>query len=141
LSALRLAYAHFRNAQDLAQILDALRQAGLPEWPLGFTADEEDRLDGAEIASLVLGHTLQGQVEPGRQPAIMQIGQDGKAGFRTMTRMLTFRVYVEHDVLCEQSENMFGPPDCGPVYRRSDAAGKGYSYVNSGRVFHFVTVD
>jgi tetratricopeptide (TPR) repeat protein len=138
IAAFRNAYAHFRNAEDLALIIEALRQAGLPEWPVGFTADERDRLNGAEIASLVLGHTLQGQIEPGRQPAIMQIGEDGTAGFRTMTRMLNLRVYVDRDVLCEQTENMFGPPDCGPVYRRSDAAGKGYSYVNSGRVFHFV---
>ena len=36
---------------------------------------------------------------------------------------------------------MFGRPDCGPVYKRSDAAGEGYSYVNSGKVFHFVTVN
>ena len=125
----------------MALIIDALRQAGLPEWPFGFTADEQNRLKGEEIASLVLGHTLQGQLEPDRQPAIMQIGQDGKAGFRTMTRMLTETVYVDRDLLCEQSENMFGRPDCGPVYRRSDAAGKGYSYVNSSKVFHFVTVN
>jgi len=57
-----------------------------------------------------------------------------------MTRMLTLRVYVDHDVLCEQSENSFGRPECGPVYRRSDVPGE-YSYVNSGKVFHFVTVN
>ena len=141
MAAWRISFAHFRNAQDLALIIDALRQAGLPEWPFGFTADEQDRLKGEEIASLVLGHTLQGQLEPDGQPAIMQIGRDGKAGFRTMTRMLTETVYVDRDLLCEQSENMFGRPDCGPVYRRSDAAGKGYSYVNSSKVFHFVTVN
>ena len=66
LAAWRIIYAHFRNAEDLALIIDALRQAGLPEWPFGFTADEQDRLKGAEIASLVLGHTLQGQLEPDR---------------------------------------------------------------------------
>ena len=75
LVAWRIAYAHLRNADDLALIIDALRQAGLPEWPFGFTADEQDRLNGAEIASLVLGHTLQGQLEPDGQPAIMQIGR------------------------------------------------------------------
>ena len=141
LAALRNAYSHFRNAEDLALIIDALRQAGLPEWPFGFTADEKDRLTGEEIASLVLGHTLKGQLEPDRAPAIMQIGQNGTAGFRTMTRMVTFRVYVDDDVLCEQSENSFGRPECGPVYRRRDTAGEGYSYVNSGKVFYFVTVN
>lgn len=133
----RIAYAHLRNADDLALIIDALHQAGLPEWPFGFTGDEQDRLNGVEIASLVLGHTLQGQLEPDGQPAILQIGRDGNAGFRTMTRMLTLRVYVDHDSLCEQSENSLGRPECGPVYRRRDTAGEGYSYVNSGKVFHF----
>ena len=70
----------------------------------------------------------------------MQVGQDGKAGFRSTTRLLTETVYVDRDLLCEQSENMFGRPDCGPVYKRSDAAGKGYTYVNSSKVFHFAVV-
>lgn len=141
LAAWRHFYANLRHPEDLALIIDAMRQAGLPEWPFNFTADEQNRLNGAEIASLVLGHTLQGQLEPDRQPAIMQVAQDGTAGFRTMTRMLTLRVYVDHDVLCEQSENSFGRPECGPVYKRSDVPGEEYSYVNSGKVFHFVTVN
>ncbi|MGX9571272.1 adenylate/guanylate cyclase domain-containing protein [Mesorhizobium sp. f-mel] len=141
LDAFRNHYAHLRNAEDLAPIIDALRKAGLPEWPFGFTADEQDRLNGAEIASLVVGKTLKGNLEPDGLPAIMQIDQNGTAVFRTMTRMLTERVYVDRDLLCEQSENMFGRPICGPVYRRRDAAGNGYSYVNTGMVFHFVTVN
>ncbi|MER8830073.1 tetratricopeptide repeat protein [Mesorhizobium sp. M0938] len=141
LEAFRNHYAHLRNAEDLAPIIDALRQAGLPKWPFGFTADEQDRLNGAEIASLVVGKTLKGNLEPDGFPAIMQIEQDGTAVFRTMTRMITVRVYVDRDLLCEQSENMFGRPICGPVYRRRDAAGNGYSYVNVGMVFHFVTVN
>jgi len=141
LSAWRISHAHFRSAQDMALTIDALRQAGLPEWPFGFAADERDRLKGAEIATLVLGHTLQGQLEPGLQLALLQIGADGKAGFRSMTRMFTETVHIDRDLLCEQSENMFGRPDCGPVHRRSEAAGGGYTYVNSAKVFHFVVLD
>ncbi len=133
----QIGWAHFRNAQDLALLIDALHQAGVPEWPFGFTADEHDRLKGAEITSLVLGHTLQGKLEPNGQPAILQIAPDGAAGFRTMTRMLTETVYVDRDLLCEQSENMFGRPDCGPVYKRSNAAVKRYTFVNSSKVFEF----
>ena len=98
-------------------------------------------MKGAEIADLVIGKTLKGQLEPDGLPAIMQIGQDGMAGFRTMTRMLTERIYIDRDVLCEQSENMLGRPVCGPVYRRRDGAAKEYSYVNSGMVFHFEPVN
>ncbi|PZM15457.1 adenylate/guanylate cyclase domain-containing protein [Rhizobium tubonense] len=141
LAAWRIGYAHFRNAEDLALIIDALHQAGLPEWPFGFTADEKDRVRGAVLAPLVLGHTLQGKLEPGGQPAILQIGQDGNAGFRSMTRMYTAKLYVDRDLLCEQSENMFGRPDCGPVYKRNGETGEDYTYVNSGTVFHFAAVN
>jgi TolB-like protein len=141
LSAVRLIWAvQFRNAQDAAVIMDALQQAGLPEWPYGFTGDEQDRLNGEEIASLIFGHTLQGQLEPGHQPAFLQIGSDGKAAFRSMTRMFTKTVYVDRDLLCHRSENLFGRPDCGPVYKRTDDAGNGYTFVNSGEVFHFSVV-
>jgi Flp pilus assembly protein TadD len=141
LASWRVIYGHFRNPKDLDLIVDALRQAGLPEWPFGFTAGKQDQLKGSEIASLVLGHALQGHLKPGGQPAILQIGKDGKAGFRSITRLYTETVYVDRDLLCERSENMFGRPDCGPVYRRSNAAGPRYSYVNSGKVFYFDAVD
>ena len=141
LASFRNIFGHLRNAEDLTLLVEALREAGLPEWPFGFTADDKDRLKGEEIRSLVSGKTLTGQLEPDGQPAIMQIGQDGTAGFRTMTRMLTERVYVDRDLLCEQSENLFGRPVCGPVYRRTDVAERGYSYVNATMVFHFVTMN
>jgi hypothetical protein len=146
LSAVRITWAvQFRNARDGESYIDALRQAGMSEWPFGFTADERDRLKGAEIASLVLGHVLQGQLEPGGLPAVMQIGPGGAAAFRSTTQMFTETVYVDGDQLCEQSENMFGRPDCGPVYRRSGDASSGvagaYTLVNSGKVFHFTPAD
>jgi adenylate cyclase len=140
LSAWRISFAHFRKAEDLTLIIDAFRRAGLPEWPFGFTGDQKDQVKGSDIAALVIGHILQGQLEPGRQPAILQVGADGKAGFRSRTRMYTETVYVDRDFLCEQSENMFWRPDCGPIYRRSDASDLGYSYVNSAKVFHFSPV-
>ncbi|CAN5567635.1 adenylate/guanylate cyclase domain-containing protein [soil metagenome] len=142
LSAWRISYAHFRNPQDLTLVVGALRQAGLPEWPFGFTGDDHDRIEGAAITSLFLGHTVQGQLEPGRQPAILQVGLDGKAAFRSTTRMITETVYVDGGFLCEQSENMFGRPDCGPVYKHAGTSdGFDYTYVNSGKVFHFSPVN
>ena len=68
----------------------------------------------------------------------MQIGQDGTAGFRTMTRMLTESVHVDRDLLCEQSENIFGRPEFGPYYRLSDETGPGYTYINSDKDFRFI---
>ena len=55
--------------------------------------------------------------------------------------MITETVFVSGDHLCEQSENVFGRADCGPVYRRADAAGEtNYAYVNSSKVFYFSPV-
>jgi adenylate cyclase len=140
LSAIRIAWAHFRNAKDLTFLVDALREAGLPEWPFSFSHDEHDRLDGEAIAQLVLGHTLQGLIEPGF-PTMMQIGLDGKTAFRSSRQFFTETVIVDRDQLCEKSENMFGRPDCGPVYRRGSVAGEpDYAYVNSSKVFYFAPV-
>ncbi len=64
--------------------LDALREAGLPEWPFGFHGDELYRLKGAEIAAIVMGKVLRGTNEPTESLAIMQV-QDGRqaAAFRS----------------------------------------------------------
>jgi adenylate cyclase len=140
LAAIRIEWAHFRNAKDLTFLVDALREAGLPEWPFSFSADEHDRLDGEAIAQLMLGHTLQGHIEPGF-PTMMQIGQDGRTAYRSSRQFLTETVVVDRDQLCEKSENMFGRPDCGPVYRHDNVAGEpSYAYVNSSKVFYFAPV-
>jgi adenylate cyclase len=137
LAAIRVGWAHFRNGKDLTFLVETLREAGLPEWPFGFSADEHDRLNSEAIARLVLGHTLQGRIEPGL-PTMMQIGQDGKTAFRSSSQFLTETVFVDRDQLCEKSENVFGRADCGPVYRRGSVAGEpNYAYVNSSKVFYF----
>ncbi|MDV4162117.1 adenylate/guanylate cyclase domain-containing protein [Rhizobium leguminosarum] len=124
--------------EDLAFILDALREAGLPEWPFGFHGDEQYRLKGAEIAAIVMGKLLRGKTEPTESFAIMQVQMDGKAAFRSATQMMTETVSVKGDLLCEQSENAFGQPDCGPVYRHATPTDEtGYTYVNSSKVFYF----
>ncbi|TBZ08529.1 tetratricopeptide repeat protein [Rhizobium leguminosarum bv. viciae] len=137
----RLSNAHFRNEQDLAFILDALREAGLPEWPFGFKGNEHERLHGEEIASIVMGKLLRGKTEPSGSPALMQIERDGKAAFRSTTQMVTGTVFVNGDMLCEQSENAFGRADCGPIYRPANSpAETSYAYVNSTKVFYFSPV-
>ncbi|ASY69801.1 adenylate/guanylate cyclase domain-containing protein [Sinorhizobium fredii] len=140
LAGWRLGHAHFRK-QDLAFILDGLREAGLPEWPFGFKADERDRLNGDQIASTVMGKLLRGKTEPSGSPAIMQIGLDGNAAFRSATQLMTETVSINGDMLCEQSENAFGQADCGPVYRRANSPDETiYAYVNSTKVFYFSPV-
>jgi hypothetical protein len=133
-------WRHFRNSKDLTFLVGALREAGLPEWPFNFSADDHDRLNGAAIARLIPDHTLQGRVEPGL-PAMMQVGRDGTAAFRTSKQFFTEKVFVDGDDLCEQSESLFGRADCGPVYKRDRGADElSFAYVNSGKVFYFSPV-
>jgi hypothetical protein len=113
----------------------------VPEWPFGFKGDEQDRLNGDEIGSTVMGNLLQGTTEPSGSPALMQIEVDGKAAFRSPTQMLTETVFIDRGMLCEQSENAFGRADCGPVYRHASSPGEtSYVYVNSTKVFYFSPV-
>ncbi|MCA1409101.1 tetratricopeptide repeat protein [Ensifer sp. IC3342] len=142
LAGWRLSFSHFRNEQDLAFILAALREAGMPEWPFGFRGDERDRLNGDEIARAVMGKMLKGKIEPSGSPALMQIGRDGKAAFRSTTQMTVETIFVRGDTLCEQGQDIFfGRADCGPVYRHARSPdGTAYAYVNSSKVFYFSPV-
>ena len=91
----------------------------MPQWPFGFRGDGLERLNGADISQLALGRTWRGRTEQG-EPAIFQIGQDGRSAFRTPSKIETGTVFVDRDMLCEQSESaMLGRPRCGPIYRRS----------------------
>jgi hypothetical protein len=140
----RLMHAHFRDDQDLALILDALRKAGLPEWPYGFRGDERERLAGEEIARLAFGRTWRGHTGGG-EPAFLQIGSDGRMALRTPTQIAIGTAFVEGDLLCERSEYVaFGRARCGPVYRHARGAGEdgpGYTYVNAEKVLHFSPVE
>ena len=137
IAAIRIIWAHFRNDKDLKFLIDAEREAGLPEWPFSFSGADHYRLNGEAIARLVLGRTLKGRIEP-RLPAMMQIDEDGKAAFRSSRQFLTETVVVNGDQLCEKSENMWGRADCGPVYSWDSVAGEpSYAYVNSSKVFYF----
>lgn len=139
----RIIYAHFRYGHDLEQILAALRQAGLPEWPYGFRGDEAARLNGDEIATLAFGHTWQGQAGNGG-PALLQFSRSGDAAYRERAQIELGVAFVKDDMLCERSETVLsGRTRCGPVYRRPQGSGgadPSYTYVNAFKLFHFSQV-
>jgi TolB-like protein/class 3 adenylate cyclase len=138
----RVLYAHFRNSQDLERVLDAMRDAGLPQWPFDFRGEERDRLNGEDISRLAFGRTWRGRTEAG-ESALLQFSRDGKTAFRTATQIVTGTAFVDGDMLCQQSENvLLGRPRCGPVYRRTHDPGEPeYTYVNAFTVFHFSPVE
>ena len=53
-------YFVFKNRADIERLLDGLSKAGVPELPEGVDLDTKNRLTGAEIRSLILGHELNG---------------------------------------------------------------------------------
>ena len=150
-AGMRLSWTHFRDDKDFAFLLDALRQAGLPDWPFGFQEQGRDRLTGDEIERLIFNHTpegsktLTGFIDPGKRVANMFVGADRRILFFTgiygqpRTRDVAFQarlfVDVADDLLCLQSENGFGRPDCGKVFKSADEYP--FVYVNSALVFHF----
>ena len=143
-SIYRITLGYFRSSEDLVQILDAMQEAGLPEWPYGFRGDEQDSLSGAEIESLAFGRTWLGRLE-GVGPALMQIKRDGKEAFRTSTTILTGVAFVDGDMLCERNEaTSLGRPVCGPVYRQPNGSGQNetsHIYVNATKLFYFSPVE
>ena len=150
-AGMRLSWTHFRDDKDFAFLLDALRQAGLPDWPFGFQEQGRDRLTGDEIERLIFNHTpegsktLTGFIDPGKRVANMFVGADRRILFFTgiygqpRTKDVAFQarlfVDVADDLLCLQSENGFGRPDCGKVFKSADEYP--FVYVNSALVFHF----
>ena len=133
--------AHFRNAKDLTFLVDALREAGLPEWPFSFSADEHDRLNGDAIARLVLGHTLQGHIEPGFAGA--DANRPGRQGRRSGRRDSSSpRRSSSIETNCARRAKICsGAPTAVLSTGVGSVAGEpSYAYVNSGKVFYFSPV-
>jgi tetratricopeptide (TPR) repeat protein len=135
----RVLLSHFRNKQDVARLLDAMRKGGFNEWPYGFTAEPSDKVPAEEIRRLAFGRTWKGRLATG-EPALTQIQANGKFAFRTTNQIATGRAFVSADMFCEEIEAVsLGRPLCGFIYRRSAQTEDAleYTYVNPAKVFHF----
>jgi len=135
----RVKLAHFRNPEDLNKIITAMTEGGLQKWPFAFRPGNRASLTGPDIKKVTFGRTWRGRLD-GVGPAIMQIGSDGKLGFRTTTYIATGTAHVENDMLCEHIDALtLGRTICGPIYRSDSEAGgqSAYTYVNASKVFRF----
>ena len=117
LSYYRIAYVHYKREEDRAHLLEALRKAGLPEWPYGYEGRAEDRLDGIALKTLAFGRTWTGHTGAGLQ-FIQEIEADGKVSFRSTQSLITSNASVQGDMLCLKSEHLMGRECCGYVYRK-----------------------
>ncbi len=109
---------HFKRKKDLDHSLDSLRKAGVPEWPFGYQANTEDRLDAAAIKKLTFGQTWIGNDTVNGGPFIQENGADGKIAFRSGYSLITGTAREDDDRLCMHFPAR-GDPDeyCAYLFR------------------------
>jgi TolB-like protein/class 3 adenylate cyclase/cytochrome c-type biogenesis protein CcmH/NrfG len=142
LSWYRISYAHYKREEDRARLLDALRKAGVPEWPFGYEGRVKDRLDGNSIKTLALGRTWVGHNHAGLQ-FIQEISADGKFAYRSVQSFITGQASVQGDMFCLKSEYLMGRDRCGYVYRKpggTRAEKNEYVYVGATALMFFSPV-
>jgi adenylate cyclase len=131
----------YARKEDLHRRLDALRKAGMPEWPLGFHGDPKQRLTGAELRGLISGKTWSGTDASRRIKFVADFGEDGNVVFAAATTLMTGTATVNNDELCERFDLfLLGKAGCGPIYRNPGGASEDqneYVYVNPTTVRYF----
>ena len=140
LEFLRVQYSHYRRKEDLDQLLDALRTAGVPEWPYRYQGRPEHRLDGREIAALTFGRTWIGYGDNDR-PFIQEISEDGRVAYRDTLTLITGVISAEGNKLCQQYEALLmGRKHCGYVYRNPGGTSEAkdeYVYASPYAIYRF----
>jgi len=143
LSFQRILYAHFKRGEDRALIFEALREAGMPEWPFGYKGHAENRLDGSALKTLAFGRTWAGHTGTGLR-FMQEIGADGKMAYRNEQNFFTGNASVQGDMLCLQSAVLLlGRKHCGYVYRNPEGTleeNNAYVYVGTAFLLFFSPV-
>ncbi|MGO7088670.1 adenylate cyclase [Rhizobium leguminosarum] len=108
-------YDYWRDG-DLKRHLAALRKAGIPEWPFGFTGNQADRLGEAELRNLVDGKSWAGKHKNGTD-FIQYFDKAGNTAYRSANTNITGIVEVRGDRICEKFDGYFlDRMVCGYVY-------------------------
>ena len=121
----RILFDHHARKEDRIERLEALRLAGLPEWPRGFEGDPALQLSGEEIDKLIRGRTWVGE-RVGTGPFTQYIQPDGGFIERSRDYQLTGTTSIKDGLLCFQSPAvLMGRQHCGPVYRNPSGTREG----------------
>jgi TolB-like protein/class 3 adenylate cyclase/Flp pilus assembly protein TadD len=136
----RVIYGHHRRQDDLDNRVNALRDAGVPEWPYGFRGSSADQLDGAAIRALATDKTWVGH-QHGGAPFVMQVTAKGEYAQRAPQGLIAGKVTFEGDLVCMQSGAVaVGRKFCMPVYRNPEGSGEGqdeYVFPDVATVWYF----
>jgi adenylate cyclase len=113
-------YYYWRD-EDRRHHLTGLRKAGITEWPFGFEGRDADRLDGAQLATLVNNQTWVGKHKNGTD-FLQFFDKAGNTAYRSANTTITGTARVEDDRLCQRFEGYFlDHTICGYVFRNSAA--------------------
>ena len=137
----RLHYQHHKRPEDLEFRLDALRRAGLPEWPFGYEGKPEDRLDAAALEEITTGHTWTGWDVSRNDSFVQEFGAGGTTVYGSPTTLMSGTTHVQSDMLCVRYEIIsMGRVRCGYVYRNPEgtpAESNEFTFVEPGWILHF----
>ncbi|NKK98653.1 adenylate cyclase [Rhizobium leguminosarum bv. viciae] len=122
-------YDYWRDG-DLQRHLAALRKAGIPEWPFGFTGSQADRLGEADLRNLVDGKSWTGKHKNGTD-FTQYFDKAGNTAYRSANTSITGVVEVRGDSLCEKFDGYFlDRMVCGYVYRNTSGEQRDRPYVH-----------
>jgi adenylate cyclase len=117
LTGASVVYRHHRRAEDLNVRIDALRKAGIPEWPYGFHGSSADQLDGAAIKTLAIDKLWVGH-QHGGAPFMMQLSANGDYAQRGPQGLTAGKLLFRDNLMCMQTGALaIGREFCSPVYR------------------------
>ncbi len=121
LGYVRQLYAYYRRDKDLNHRLDALRKAGLPEWPAGYEGRVKDRLEGPALEALLFGQTWFGQSQIDFGAFWQKTSEEGSVKYRASGKRWEGTASVKGDMLCYRFPVvLMGQEFCGYVYRNPD---------------------
>ena len=136
----RTLFAHYKRDEDLEHVLDAMKKAGIPEWPYGFRPEGKHQLNSQSLRAITIGHTWTGRDSNGAS-FIQQFSDDGRVAFRDPSSLLTGTVQFKKDLLrVEYPAELMGREDCGYVYRNQDGTVEDqneYVRVSLGGIYYF----
>ncbi len=136
----RTRYAHYKRKEDRELRLESLGKAGLPEWPFGYQASEEDLLAADAVETLTVGRIWVGYSRNGGD-FVQQFTQDRQVAYRNAGALLTGTAWDDEGMLCVRypAINM-GQASCGFLFQNPDGTieeRNEYVYLNASDVSYF----
>jgi adenylate cyclase len=141
----RLQHAHYAKSDDVQQMVQAIRKAGLPEWPFDFKATEEHKLDHNELKKITFAQAWQGSSMNVSSQFFQEIQKNGKFAYRDNLAIVTGEYSIDGDRLCQISANfVMGRRQCGYIYLNPEGTlenNNEYIYVNTYSVMKFSVIN